>query len=267
MKAIGRRGERITGYPCVSVYDTFTRGKALCGAFLDWLYEHMGIIAFSTELWDVPCRAGLERRDRAPTPDEDEEDGLKLLAWNDRELGGRGFVPWYPFDHQQLGPVELGGWDRRFTLWNPPLYLLEGECHKNAMFTLAHAAALPRLIIRKAAAVPVGRHSYIVEAVVVNAGYLPTYVAEPGKEMKWAAGPSASLTTPEGARVVHGGAVQDLGHLAGRAQALDWRSAEGREKRVTWVVTMDEAKPMTVTVEGARAGRARADISPGEGQP
>ncbi len=39
------------------------------------------------------------------------EADLKLLAWNDAVLGGKGFVDWFAFDHPQLGPVELGGWD------------------------------------------------------------------------------------------------------------------------------------------------------------
>ena len=39
------------------------------------------------------------------------EDDLKLLKWSDEALGGKGYVDWYPFEHPQLGPVELGGWD------------------------------------------------------------------------------------------------------------------------------------------------------------
>ena len=41
------------------------------------------------------------------------EDDLKLIGWNDEQLGGKGFVDWYPFDHPQLGRVELGGWTAR----------------------------------------------------------------------------------------------------------------------------------------------------------
>src|SRR3954467_5874012 len=37
------------------------------------------------------------------------EDDLKMLAWSDNEMGGRGFIDWYPFQHPQLGPVEVGG--------------------------------------------------------------------------------------------------------------------------------------------------------------
>jgi hypothetical protein len=34
-----------------------------------------------------------------------------------------GHVDWRPFDHPQLGPVELGGWDDLSVWTNPPLHL------------------------------------------------------------------------------------------------------------------------------------------------
>ena len=32
-----------------------------------------------------------------------------MLRWADEHAPDE-FVPWYPFEHPQLGPVELGGW-------------------------------------------------------------------------------------------------------------------------------------------------------------
>ncbi len=48
------------------------------------------------------------------------EDDLKMLAWSDEALDGKGYVDWYAYDHPQLGPVELGGWDHVFAFRNPP---------------------------------------------------------------------------------------------------------------------------------------------------
>ena len=39
------------------------------------------------------------------------EDDLKLLRWSDEQLAGKGYIDWYPFEHPQLGPVEIGGWN------------------------------------------------------------------------------------------------------------------------------------------------------------
>ncbi|MEX2425356.1 MAG: M14 family metallopeptidase, partial [Thermomicrobiaceae bacterium] len=115
-KAMGTIGERHTSYPCTPVYDAFpltdNQGRrATSGGFIEWTYGHRGIFSLATELWDIKTRAGIERSaddTMRVVKEETEEDGLKLLEWNDRELGGRGFVPWQPFDHLQLGKVEIG---------------------------------------------------------------------------------------------------------------------------------------------------------------
>ena len=54
---------------------------------------------FSTELWDIATKAGIEGRDFVKwlMYEHPEEDDLKLLRWSDRELGGDGYVSWYPF--------------------------------------------------------------------------------------------------------------------------------------------------------------------------
>ena len=106
---------------------------------MDWLYEHMGIITFSTELWDASVRAGNKLFGQSRVSEEAQ---LNLIKWNDKELSAQGFVPWYEFNHPQLGPVEIGGWNSKFTLVNPPPQYLEAECHKNCLFTLYHACLL-----------------------------------------------------------------------------------------------------------------------------
>ena len=148
-KTIGQKGTELTSYPHVSTYEDYTVDKEhpLKGVFMDWLYEHLGIITFSTELWDASVRAGNKLFDRRGRSAEDAQ--LALLKWNDRELAGQGFVRWRKFDHPQLGVLEVGGWKTKFVLTNPPPQFLEGECHKNCLFTLYHAACLPKIDIEK----------------------------------------------------------------------------------------------------------------------
>ena len=38
------------------------------------------------------------------------DDDLRLYRWNTEKLGGLAHVPWRPFDHPQLGRIEIGGW-------------------------------------------------------------------------------------------------------------------------------------------------------------
>ena len=63
-KAIGEVGTRLTGYPVISTYEEFTpdKSKVRHGSLKDWVYEEMGIICFSTELWDIETAAGVEKK-------------------------------------------------------------------------------------------------------------------------------------------------------------------------------------------------------------
>jgi murein tripeptide amidase MpaA len=110
-KALGERGTEITGYPNISVYHDFRYDpkKSITGAFDDWAYDCYGVFAFTIEFWSMARAAGVEVEDFIEFfRDPPEEASLKMLTWTDRELEGDGFVSWKPFDHPQLGRVELG---------------------------------------------------------------------------------------------------------------------------------------------------------------
>ena len=120
---------RLTGYPRASVYHHFQYEPKtwMRGAFDDWIYEHLGVFGWTTEFWSPMRAAGVDVGMRFIDwwKDHPIEDDLKMLAWSDNEMGGRGFIDWYPFEHPQLGPVELGGWDEVNVLSNAPFDRLE----------------------------------------------------------------------------------------------------------------------------------------------
>lgn len=261
-EAIGAAGERLTGYPCVSIYHDFTKGRPIRGGFVDWTYEHLGASVFSTELWDALARAGAPR----VTLHADWADaGLKLLRWNDEELGGEGFIDWTPFHHPQLGPVEIGGWDTMFVLKNPPKRLLAEESKKNMLFTLAHAESLPRLAITDTAAERLGGGLYRLSAVVRNMGYLPTYVTEQAKKAHRARPVTVSLQLPAGFRLLQGPDGETIGHLGGRIHGDHYIfSAPApfqKERKLRWIVAA-----ASEAVGGAgQAGPGQAmDSGPGQ---
>ena len=125
-EAIGERGTALTGYPCVSVYHHFRYHpkEVITGVFDDWLFDHKGIFAFTVELWDLAVAAGVEAKSKGQ-----EVHGLVPQAPGRGRLQDRGLrepgrapvglVPWYEFDHPQLGKVELGGWDFLYYLAQP----------------------------------------------------------------------------------------------------------------------------------------------------
>lgn len=265
-KTIGQKGTDLTGYPHVSTYEdyTFDKSNPLKGVFMDWLYEHLGIITFSTELWDASVRAGNKLFDRAGRSAEESQ--LNLLKWNDRELAGQGFVRWRKFNHPQLGEVEIGGWKSKFVLTNPPPQFLEGECHKNCMFTLYHAACLPEVHIEKTKVEKLAEDLYKVSVVVSNKGYKPTS----GSQQAVIAGKAKTVTVEishdDKVSLITGKAKTDVGHLpglSGRARGRGgWMAASAGDNRkeLEWVVKAKKGSRVDVTVSSERAGTDTAAL-------
>jgi hypothetical protein len=259
-RALGEIGEEVTGYPLKSVFESFTWDpeKPPIGSDLEWAYETLGILAFETELWDMRGRAGIRKRSinemRMLSEKEREEDAVKLLKWNDDEMGGALFHDWKPFKHPQLGEVEIGGWEPKMGRQNPPVSLLEDECKRNARFTITRAAVTPHLVIEKFAAQALGDDLYKVEAVVKNDGYLPTHVTYRALTVKQAKPVKVTLC---GGTLVSGKAVQEIGHLGGRSGGGDVKT------KLTWVVRAEKGTTLTVTAHTPRAGKARAQLVAG----
>ena len=72
------------------------------------------------------------------------DDEIKLLAYNDTHLGGKGFLEWEAFEHPQLGKVELGGWNFQLAWRNPPPKFLEKEIEPFADWFIWQALITPK---------------------------------------------------------------------------------------------------------------------------
>ncbi len=266
--ALGQMGVDETGYPLISVYEDFTPDKSLkrFGSFMDWTFGSLGIPTFSTELWDIFGAAGIVREDFYPLRPFSEEEMLKLLRWQDEYVDGDGFMPWTPFEHPQLGPVEIGGWKRIYTFRNPPpQHYLEEMARQNTRFTLRHAAAAPQLRVRDVSAEAVGLGVYTVRAVVDNTGFLPTNLS--GQALLMKADPPVWVSLEGAESIVAGAAKTNIGHLAGRSSRnqsysrfYDWPASA---KPLSWTVKIAEGQSTTLTLEAScvRAGVARATIT------
>ncbi len=218
-KAIGEMGQRLTGYPVRSVFHGFTAGDSepRHGVLIDWIHQMYGALGYTTELWDIAGAVGIDKDEYLQRLwERPEEFELKMLAWNDRELGGEGFLNWTPFEHPQLGSVEVGGWKTKFVRQNPPHHMLEAECHKNCLFTIKHCLASPLLRITDAAVESLGEAIKLTVAVD-NLGYLPTNITEQAVRVGVAKTVKLRLELPPGARLVIGSAETDLGHIEGVA--------------------------------------------------
>jgi len=264
---IGAKGTEITGYPNISVYHDFKYHpkEYISGVFDDWMYDHMGVFAWTVEIWSPQRQAGITDLKFIDWYREHPvEDDLKLLKWSDEVLGGRGYVDWYPFEHPQLGKVELGGWDMLYAWRNPPPEFLEKEVALFPDWLVWHLLISPKLAVYEATVEPLGDALYKVRLVVQNTGWLPTYITKKALEKKLVRGVIAEIELPDGATLQLGKPREELGQLEGRAykpSAVTFWSADPTDDRakVEWVVHAPQGGTVRLTARHERAGVVRVE--------
>jgi murein tripeptide amidase MpaA len=269
-KRVSDEATRLTGYPNASVYHHFQYEPKtwMRGAFDDWIYEHLGVFGWTTEFWSPMKAAGVDVGMRFIDwwKDHPLADDLKMLEWADRELPGSGYVDWYPFQHPQLGAVEIGGWDEMYALGNVPLPLLEAEVAPHSQWALYLALISPRLAVRSLTSEPVGSGAHRVRLVVQNTGWLPTNVSQKAVDRKVVRPLEVDLELPDGARLAAGERHLELGQLAGRpasASMLGWdvgHEPSSERVRAEWVIEAEAGSEVSVTARHPRAGVARASV-------
>lgn len=282
-KAIGEKGTALTGYPSFSVYEGYLDHPqhVMTGAFDDWAYEGRGILAWTVELWNLPEAAGVKVERLLNWLDEHPvEEDVQILHWADEHLPGegdgalrdRGYGPWRPYDHPQLGPVELGGWDSLQTWRNPPAALLEAEVARFPRWLIWQALLLPRLAaIAPPHIDPLGPSTYRITWTVQNTGWLSTATTRRALDQRLARPCIARIDLPPGATLLTGQPEQEIGHLKGRshqpsAPYYDHDDATDDRARLVWLLNAPAGGAVTLTVRGDRAGQVQAQvILPGEG--
>ncbi len=271
---LGARFTDITGYPHLGVWNGFRYDPkdTITGVADDWAYDQRGLLAWTTEFWSPLRAAGIED----PHPIEwwrdhplDEE--LQLLAWVEEHVPD-GYVDWYPYEHPQLGTVELGGWNAAAVFRNPPPDLLRAEVEPHSELAVFTALCLPELRWRETRVEHLGDDadgigSWRVVVAVENAGWLPTQVTQQALDQRVVTGVEAVVELPAGVSLVEGTTRTEKGQLAGRALR---RSAvgtfgppsDGTGDRVAfrWVVRAPHGTALPVTVSHPRAGTVSTEI-------
>lgn len=274
-KRIGEKLTELNGYPALSVYHDFRyhAKEVITGTFDDWAYEHLGLFAWTCEIWSAHRKAGITDGFDDKTPSGKRrfidwfdkhpmEEELALLKWSDEELDGRGYAEWRPYDHPDLGPVEIGGWDMIQTFRNPPLKYLRDELEPLTEWLLWQAHTTPLLAIHSTNVESLGDDTYRLQVVAQNQGYLPTYVTKKALERKVCRPVLAEIELEQGMRLISGKGRQECGHLEGVAYKPSsplWRISDPTDDRVKliWVVRAPKGSTCTVTVRQERAGTVR----------
>jgi murein tripeptide amidase MpaA len=267
-QAVGKKGEELTGYPAISIWHEFQYypNEFISGAF-DWIYEHLGMFMWTVEIWNPKKEAGIDNKEWIHWfRDHPVEDDLKMLHWSDRELDGRGHYDWKPFQHPQLGPVELGGWNKVKAFNNPPPHRLEAEIARFPQWLLWQALISPRLEVRETTVTLLGGDHWRVRFVVQNSGWLPSYVSKMTVQHKLLRGVLAEISLPEGATLIEGKPRAELGELEGWAYLHTgisfWPNKRPTSDRAhaDWIVRAPAGTEVRLSARHERAGCVTASV-------
>ncbi|MFP3874987.1 MAG: M14 family metallopeptidase [Thiohalophilus sp.] len=270
-QTLANKGTALTGYPAVSAYHGFRYHprEVITGALDDYLYQELGRYSWTVEIWSPQREAGIT--DFAYIDwyrSHGIEDDRKLLAWNDDVLKGEGFVDWYAFDHPQLGPIELGGWNPLYSFWNPPAHKLEEELKRFPDWLIWHNLIGPQLGLGEVRITRLENTLWKLEAVINNHGWLPTYLSKQALEKKIAPGVRCRLQLPDNTELISGQIDQQLGQLEGRAHKPDspfsWSGqvsdpTDDRIK-VSWIIRAEQHTALVLEVSHDHAGRIRREL-------
>lgn len=266
---LGRICTAETGYEFVNLHDEFL-GPMIApvgGSVDDFCHFVLGIVSFTCECWDLDARCGFPAKFPRVKPMSD-EDQAKLqsarIRWMEENNGREGFADWKPYSHPQLGEVEIGGFDPKHTIQNPPKAFLLQELEKHTRFMLREMKLLPRLEITRAEAKRLG-HSYQVTVQVTNRGYFPTYMTAEGKTIGIAKPVTVTL---DGAEVIQGKAREDVGFLNGFAGVgtYGWGLGGTTEnhlpstKTLHYVIKAQPGDTVTIRCESPRSGQVQRAV-------
>lgn len=268
-KKIGELGTKITGYRCLSTFHDFKYHpkEVTTGAFDDWMYDHLGVFTYTIELWDLPTEAGIKDRKLIEWwREHPHEDDLQILKWIDEHGAPGAYMEWQPYEHPQLGKIELGGWDNMYTWRNPPLDLAESEVKKHYPFILALGDLLPHLSIHSLNIDKLGENKFHLNLVVENSGFLPSYTSQQSKSRKSSRPIRIELELSDGAVLTSGKHREELGHLEGRSNKLEvtayyTESPTDNRARLEWVIHAPVDSKIKIKILSERAGVIRREVT------
>jgi hypothetical protein len=162
-----------------------------------------------------------------------------LLAWSDKELGGKGFVAWRPFKHPTLGDVEIGG-AAPYVDNTPPAGMIDGLLQGQVPWVFEVAKRMARIGVADVRVEKLGTGVYEIKAWIENTGGLPYPTAMAGRNQRLL----PVIVTLDG---------QGFDIVQGKKRSLVQAVPAHGAQAVTWIVRA--AKPIKIEI---RAGTQTA---------
>ncbi len=270
-KRFSALGTAASGYPAISIWHEFKyHPKEIITGTQDWIYEHLGALFWTVELWAPNKEAGITDYKWIDWyRDHPVEDDLKLLKWSDDHCGGRAHVDWKPFQHPQLGAVEIGGWDKMNYWRNPPPHLREREAARFPAWMNQIALSLPKLELLRTEVQALGPDTWRIRLAVANSGYLSASVTQRAVQRKTVRGVMFEIHMPPESSIVSllAGKQRFEGpHLDGHAPKVSLqgflpnRNITSDRAVAEWVVRAPKGTRLALSARADRAGVVRAEV-------
>jgi len=189
------------------------------GTLISWSYWDFGVVAYVPEFWggfveDYDGDGNISEHDK--------------LIWNDKNIKGEGFINWKSYEHPELGTVEIGGWNRKFTFQNPPVKFLKSEIQQYVEWMLWLAETSPLLSINTTEVTAVEKNKVVtLTSEIQNIGYLPTNITQRAIEANINQ-PVRAVLQLKNAELISGKLRTDLGHITGSRDSDDASSSSKR---------------------------------------
>jgi hypothetical protein len=222
------------------------------GTLISWGYWDFGVVGAVPEFW-----GGFGRDYNGDGRVSESE----RFRWNEEELDGNGFADWAPYEHPELGKVEIGGWKRRFTARNPPVQSLKAELELYVPWMLWLAQISPHVIVQEASSEPIEGDLFKVSAVVENIGYLPTNITQRAIDNETAV-PVRAIVEVKDSELVTGRERTELGHIAGSRNTASPIGRGESSRHLEYIVRKTGRNPtVTLTIISERGGTSRRTLN------
>lgn len=176
----------------------------------------------------------------------DKED-IAWLKYSDEERDGAGFIPWTPFEHPQLGSVEIGGFVPGFRM-NPPDSELPRLIDEQSRFAADLLGRLPMVRLAEPTVERIGDGLWRVSLEAVNEGYFPTALAIAQKARRQPG--TAMVADIDAGAVVAGDILQIARNIPG----------SGGRARAEWLIAQPEGARFDIIVRSPQLGERRVPV-------
>lgn len=216
------------------------------GAFFQYGYYQFGVPSFSTQGWTLP------------EPDEGDEGGEEGAEGADAEIlkaltgaGIAAFVDWTPYDHPDLGQVEIGGF-RPYAATNPPAEQLPELGRAHGEFLVGLAGMLSRVSIVETEVESHGGGLFTVTAEIANTGYFPSALQH-GVVARAVDPVTVQIQVPPEDVVTGDDKTSQVSRLEG----------SGTRERFTWLIRGQAGSTVEIRVRTQKSGSDTATVTLG----